>query len=1371
VQCPNLTLTKTADAATVNAGDPIGFTITVANGGPGTAKGVTLNDPLPAGSGSGVTWSIDSGPTGSVTPTCSVSSGSPQHLTCSAVDLKSGDSYTLHVTAKTSFAECTTYDNTATASATNAPNASDSASITCEKPSLSVTKTADNATVNAGDPIGFTITVANGGPGVAKGVTLADPLPAGTTIAGWKLDSNSGSATCAITGAIGSQTLNCSAVDLASGASYVLHVSAATSFANCTKYDNTATASATNAPDATDSASISCLGPGLNVIKTADATTVNAGDPVGFTIAVSNGGPGTATSVTLHDPLPAGTASLWTIDPAYSGPGTCAITGTAGSQSLDCSFGDMAAAASAPVHISSSTSFADCTTYDNTATASATNAPDASDSASITCNAPSLSVTKTADNATVNAGEDVGFTVKVSNGGPGAATNVTLHDPLPAGTASLWTIDPAYAGQGTCAITGVAGSQSLDCSFGDMVASVTASVHISSSTSFAACTKYDNTATASADNAPDVQDSASIQCETPDLSVTKTADKATVSAGDPLGFTVTVANAGPGTAKGVTLADPLPAGTTAAGWSIDLGPSQCSISGAIGSQTLHCSAVDLASGDSYTVHVTAATSFADCTTYDNTATASATNAPDASDSASITCNTPSLSVTKTADNATVNAGDPLGFTVTVANGGPGVARGVTLADPLPAGTTAAGWSIDLGPSQCSISGAIGSQTLHCSAVDLASGDSYTVHVTAATSFADCTTYDNTATASATNAPDASDSASITCQAPSLSVTKTADNATVNAGDPLGFTVTVANAGPGTATGVTLADPLPAGTTATGWSMASGPSQCSITGAIGSQTLNCSAVDLAAEDSYTVHVTAATSFADCTTYDNTATASATNAPDASDSASITCQAPSLSVTKTADNATVNAGDPLGFTVTVANGGPGTAKGVTLADPLPAGTTVAGWSMDSGPEQCSITGPVDSQELDCSAVDLASGGSYTVHITAATSLVNCTDYDNTATASATNAPDAVGSASIVCNVAQVSITKTADHSAPVNAGGEIGFTVEVKNAGPGAATGVVLNDPLPPGSGSGVTWAIDPNTGTPAQFVLSGAGGSQTLNLASSRLPVGADYKVHITAQTSETECGTYNNTATLTTGNANNPEPASASESCAFRVDLSITKTGSPATQDLGAGNITWTIVVKNNGPDTDTGVEINDPMPAGNTFVSATTTKGTCTGGAILHCNIGAMAAGESVTITLVTTPSTVGAQTNTAAVVGDRPETNTANNMATATVQTTSKPFPPPVVYCVAVSKVTPHQLFVGRKTTLTIHVTQHGKAKAGVKVLIKGPKLLKRTKASNAKGVIKQTVTMKKKGALIFTPIASKRCNTKRIGITNVFTPPVTG
>jgi uncharacterized repeat protein (TIGR01451 family) len=223
------------------------------------------------------------------------------------------------------------------------------------------------------------------------------------------------------------------------------------------------------------------------------------------------------------------------------------------------------------------------------------------------------------------------------------------------------------------------------------------------------------------------------------------------------------------------------------------------------------------------------------------------------------------------------------------------------------------------------------------------------------------------------------------------------------------------------------------------------------------------------------------------------------------------------------------------------------------------------------------------------------------------------------------------------------------------------------------------------------------------------------------------------------------------------------------VDLSIVKSGSPARQE-GLGNITWTMVVKNNGPDTDTGVKVSDPMPAGNTFVSATTTQGSCTGGAVLNCDIGTMAVDATVTITLVTSPSTFGTQTNTAVVSGDKPETTLANNTATASVVIVQKHVTPP---CIAVGRITPGHLIVGRKTTVKIHLTQGQKAAKGTRVRIKGAGINVKTKPSNAKGIIKRVLKMKKQGILTFTPLAkgAARCGNKRIGVRGVFTPPVTG
>ena len=78
------------------------------------------------------------------------------------------------------------------------------------------------------------------------------------------------------------------------------------------------------------------------------------------------------------------------------------------------------------------------------------------------------------------------------------------------------------------------------------------------------------------------------------------------------------------------------------------------------------------------------------------------------------------------------------------------------------------------------------------------------------------------------------------------------------------------------------------------------------------------------------------------------------------------------------------------------------------------------------------------------------------------------------------------------------KTAD-AAQVNAGDQIGFTLEVKNTGTGDAKGVLLSDALPAGSGAGVTWAVDGSVGTRGEVVLAGAKGGQTLSLASNTLP--------------------------------------------------------------------------------------------------------------------------------------------------------------------------------------------------------------------------------------------------------------------------------
>jgi uncharacterized repeat protein (TIGR01451 family) len=245
------------------------------------------------------------------------------------------------------------------------------------------------------------------------------------------------------------------------------------------------------------------------------------------------------------------------------------------------------------------------------------------------------------------------------------------------------------------------------------------------------------------------------------------------------------------------------------------------------------------------------------------------------------------------------------------------------------------------------------------------------------------------------------------------------------------------------------------------------------------------------------------------------------------------------------------------------------------------------------------------------------------------------------------------------------------------------------------------------------------------------------------------------------------TCTLT-NTSNAPPPPPPPPPPAPKVDLQITKTGTPNPATLG-NSVTWTMVVSNNGPNGATGVTVADPVPAGTTFVSVATSQGTCTGGALVSCQLGNLAVGQSVTITLVTTANTTGTLTNTATTVAKEAETNTANNTASASVVVKGK-FVPPVTYCTAVA-VSPKSLTVGRTNTLTLKVTQHGKAKSGVKIHVQGSTIRLTTKPSNGKGVVKQTVKPMKAGIVVFKPVAVSSCKTPRVGVIGVFTPPVTG
>jgi hypothetical protein len=110
---PELTVTKTADAASVVAGSTAGYVITISNAGSGTATGVTLSDPLPGGVGQDINWTIDSTKGNPTSFKISGAVGSQVLTLSSSTSLAPGASLQVHITGKTTVNDAVTSSNPA----------------------------------------------------------------------------------------------------------------------------------------------------------------------------------------------------------------------------------------------------------------------------------------------------------------------------------------------------------------------------------------------------------------------------------------------------------------------------------------------------------------------------------------------------------------------------------------------------------------------------------------------------------------------------------------------------------------------------------------------------------------------------------------------------------------------------------------------------------------------------------------------------------------------------------------------------------------------------------------------------------------------------------------------------------------------------------------------------------------------------------------------------------------------------------------------------------------------------------------------------------------------------------------------------------
>ena len=582
------------------------------------------------------------------------------------------------------------------------------------------------------------------------------------------------------------------------------------------------------------------------------------------------------------------------------------------------------------------------------------------------------------------------------------------------------------------------------------------------------------------------------------------------------------------------------------------------------------------------------------------------------------------------------------------------------------------------------------QLVSCNLGTVNGGGSFTVTVRGVVTAPAGTTINNTASVTGTrSAQNFTTNATVqtlvlpgtSTSLPDLTLSKSAPTS-VAAGSSFDYTLTVNNIGAVPATGIVVTDTLPTGVALTSVTTTSlfvctptsaaapGPTTVTCTGGRvndgqnGTITLRVTAPATAASLTNTASVDPADAIKESNEENNTS---------ATVNTAVTAAAPppSLAIVKTDDPSViagagpdpVSPGQRLTYKVRVTNTSTTRADDVVVVDGtqgLEAASVVATQVVVNGTvgtgNGCTTTAP----QVRCGIRSLQPGGTLTVTVTgtviapAGTVLINTatatgnvknTGVTATATAQTTVKPQVdltitkAGSPDPVCAASWPSGT-------PDVCVGGLHYTFVVGNSGITTATNVVVRDPLPAGT------VYDSIVNAPgADFTCSVGGGNV---LTCTNPAIGSESTETFTiVVVAPSATGPLTNTVSVDPANAifeadETNNTASATVQVVTGVDLSIVKFDEPGADPLlnppgtlvpdypqptqgvdpvaTNGTVVYTIYVDNLGTQSTTDVRVQDTLPAGTKFLSATADAGftcshdgaalggivTCVGGSLL---------------------------------------------------------------------------------------------------------------------------------------------------------------
>ena len=1026
VTVPEITPDKTIDNDSPNFGDKVSYTVTVTNG-EFEANNVIVKDVV--GNGLTVTDISDNGQYDPITRTITW-----------IVDLAKNEVKTFTVEATVSG-----YGNISNKVVVGNKTIFKNVDV----PEITPKKDVNNTTPNFGENVAYTIVVSNDGISDAKQVVITDTLAKGLKFLGANYNGVYDENTHTVTWTL----------DIDSGKTVELKV-------NVTVEDYGVLVNRVTVGDKTSSVDIAV--PEIIPDKTANVTDANFGDNVTYTVTVTNDGDVDASQVVIVDQLGNGLKYVSSSDGGVWDEKTNTVTWIV----------DLAAGKTKTLNV-----VATVVGYGNVTNSLAVG----NKTSKINVNVPEITPNKTVDNKNPNFGDNVIYTIVVSNDGAADAKNVVVKDILAHG---FKFIEANYGGvydELTRTVTWIVDVNAKD--HVDLTIKVTVE-------DYGVLTN----------NVTVGNKTSSVNITVPEIIPNKTADIENPNFGDEVTYTVNVTNAGKVNANNVVVRDVL-------GEGLELISADGGVYDPI-TRTITWT-VNLNSGETKSFKVVAKV-----IGYGNVTNSLVVG----NKTSTVDVDVPEIIPSKDADNMYPNFGDSIDYTITVNNIGKADAKHVVVVDRL-----------DKGLKYVSSShNGVYDEAAHTVTwvVDIAAGSSLDLTVTA---FAD-------EYGVLTNNVTVGDKrASVDVTVPEIIPAKSVDVENPNFNDEITYTVTVTNNGVVDAKQVVVRDILDKG--------------LKFVKATGEYTFDEDSrtvtwiIDLAKGESQTFYVTAvAEAYGvltnDVTVGDNTASADVV--------------VPEIIPDKTANITNPNFGDKVDYTVTVTNDGMGDANNVVIVDRLGEGLTFVSAS-DNG-----VWDPV--KRTVTWIVDLAKGESKVFSVIATVS-----GYGNV-----TNSL-VVGNktASVNVTVPEIIPDKTANITNP-NFGDNVTYTVTVTNDGIGDAKDVVVRDVLGEGlkfvSATGeYTWDEDSRTVT--WIVDLAKGESRTFYV-------------------NATVVGYGNVTNSLIVGNKTAGVNVTVPE-------IIPDKTANITNPNFG-DNVTYTVTVTNDGIGDAKDVVVRDILGEGLTFVDAT---------------------------------------------------------------------------------------------------------------------------------------------------------------------------